>query len=132
MTKKQFRNLLLSKNIKISHLSYRQFDYRYQEYMLYLILNKYIGDFSILGMPVKLDIKKDPKKNEYDIDRRSPVTLNAELYKFYISGYFKNDEHFIRYVIIVMDKYKNENFTINKLVKITRRKRLQYEKCNIS
>lgn len=128
MTKKQFRNLLLSKNIKISHLSYRQFDYKYHEYKLYTVLNKYIGDFSVLGMPVNLDIKKNPKKNDYDIDRRSPVTLNAELYKFYSSGYFKDDVHFMRYVTIVIDKYKNENFTINKLVKVTRCKRLQYEK----
>lgn len=127
MTKKQFRNLLLSKNIKISHLSYRQFDYKYQEYKLYIILNKYIEDFSVLGMPINLNIKKNPKSDEYDIDRRSPVTLNSELYKFYKSGYFKNDDHFIKYVTIVIDKYKNENFTINKLVKITRRKRLQYE-----
>lgn len=128
MTKKQFRNLLLSKNIKISHLSYRQFDYKYQEYKLYLILNKYIGDFSELGMPVSLNIKKNPKNYEYDIHRRSTVTLNAELYKFYKTGYFKSDDHFIKYVTIVIDKYKNENFTINKLVKITRRKRLQYKK----
>lgn len=128
MTKKQFRNLLLSKNIKISHLSYRQFDCKYHEYKLYTVLNKYIGDFSVLGMPVNLDIKKNPKKNDYDIDRRSPVTLNAELYKFYKSGYFKSEDHFIKYVTIVIDKYKNENFTINKLVKITRRKRLQHEK----
>ena len=35
---------------------------------------------------------------------------------------------FIRYVTIVIDKYNNENFTINKLVKVTRSKRLQYEK----
>ena len=128
MTKKQFRNLLLSKNIKISHLSYRQFDYKYHEYKLYMILSKYIGDFSVLCMPVNLNIKKNPNKDEYDIDRRSPVTLNTELYKFYRSGYFKNDDHFMRYVTIVMNKYKNENFTINKLVKITRRKRLQYER----
>lgn len=128
MTKKQFRNLLLSKNIKISHLSYRQFDYKYQEYKLYLILNKYIGDFSALGMPVSLNIKNNPKNCEYDIHRRSTVTLNAELYKFYKTGYFKSDDHFIRYVTVVIDKYKNENFTINKLVKITRYKRLQYEK----
>ena len=125
MTKKQFRKLLLSKNIKISHLSYRQFDYKYHEYKLYMILSKYIGDFSVLSMPVNLNIKKNPNEDEYDIDRRSPVTLNTELYR---SGYFKNDDQFIKFVTIVMNKYKNENFTINKLVKITRRKRLQYER----
>ena len=128
MTKKQFRKIVLSKSIKISHFSYRQFDYKYKEYKLYMILSKYIGDFSMLGLPYKIDIKKNPKKDEYDIDRRSPVTLNAELYRFYTSGYFKSDEHFIRYVTIVIDKYNNENFTINKLVKVTRSKRLQYEK----
>ena len=83
MTKKQFRKLLLSKSIKISHFSYRQFDYKYKEYKLYMILSKYIGDFSMLGLPYKIDIKKNPKKDEYDIDRRSPVTLNAELYRFH-------------------------------------------------
>lgn len=70
----------------------------------------------------------NPKNYEYDIHRRSTVTLNAELYKFYKTGYFKSDDHFIRYVTVVIDKYKNENFTINKLVRITRCKRLQYEK----
>ena len=51
MTKNQFRKLLLSKNIKINHLSYRQFDYKYNEYMLYIIVSKYVWDFSILKMP---------------------------------------------------------------------------------
>ena len=76
MTKNQFRKLLLSKNIKINHLSYRQFDYKYNEYMLYIILSKYVWDFSILKMPVNLEIKKNPGKNDYDIYKRSPVTLN--------------------------------------------------------
>ena len=128
MTKNQFRKLLLSKNIKINHLSYRQFDYKYNEYMLYIILSKYVWDFSILKMPVNLEIKKNPGKNDYDIYKRSPVTLNSELYRAYKAGCFKNEKYFISYVTLVIDKYKNENFTINQLVSVTRKKRLQYER----
>ena len=127
MTKNQFKKLLLSKNIKISHLSYRQFDYKYKEYMFYMILSKYVWDFSVLKMPINLDIKRSPGKDDYDIHRRTPVTLNAELYNVYKVGCFKDEKHFINYVTVVMDKYTNENFTINQLTSITRKKRLQYE-----
>lgn len=83
MTKKEFIKLHLKENINIDHMSYRQIDYKFYEYKLYLILSNYIYDFSILGLPSNLTIKSNPSKEDYNILRRSHVTLNYELYKLY-------------------------------------------------
>ena len=63
------------------------------------ILSDYIYDFSILGLPSNLTIKSNPSKEDYNILRRSHVTLNYELYKLYECGYFTNERSFIKYVI---------------------------------
>lgn len=128
MTKKEFIKLHLKENINIDHMSYRQIDYKFYEYKLYLILSNYIYDFSILGLPSNLTIKSNPSKEDYNILRRSHVTLNYELYKLYECGYFTSERSFIKYVIAAMIHYKNETATIKDIVKVTRNKRLQYIK----
>lgn len=128
MTKRQFIKLHLEKNIKINHLSERQLDYKYNEYKLYLILKKYIHDFSILGLTCNLSIVYEPEKDDYNILRRSHVTLNHELLKLYECGYFKTEREFVKYVATTVNSYKKNKATIKELVKITRNKRLQYSK----
>lgn len=44
MTKKEFIKLHLKENINIDHMSYRQIDYKFYEYKLYLIL--WVSDFN--------------------------------------------------------------------------------------
>ncbi len=126
MTKKEFIKLHLKENIKIDHLSKRQIDYKYYEYKLYLILSNYIYDFSLLGLTCNLSIKSNPDKDDYNILRRSHVTLNYELYRLYECGYFKSEREFVKYVIAALSSYKKERATIKDLVRVTRKKRLQY------
>lgn len=128
MSKKEFIKLHLKENIKIDHLSDRQLDYKYYEYRLYLLLSNYIYDFSVLGLTCNLSIKPNPCPDDYNILRRSHVTLNYELYKLYECRYFKSEREFIKYVIFALNSYKNKKATIKDLVRVTRKKRLQYIK----
>ena len=110
-------------------MSNRQLDYKYLEYNLFLILYKFEDyDFSTLGMPIKLDIVTYPFENDYNIYTRTHVTLNAELYKLYEVGYFKNLEEFIDYVALVIYKYDSKKVTIKTLVKIIRNTMLKFIK----
>ncbi|MBP3931145.1 MAG: hypothetical protein J6D47_16480 [Peptostreptococcaceae bacterium] len=126
ISKKSFINKLKNAHIRLDHMSDRQLDYKYLEYNLFLILDKYRNnDFSLLGIKDNLEIVTYPFDNDYNIYTRTPVTLNAELYRLYESGYFNSNEDFIRYVTFVIDKYKYESITIKTLVKVIRKQRLK-------
>lgn len=116
--------------IKIDHLSDRRLDYKYLEYMLFNILIRYKDqyDFSELGLPDNLAIYNLISEGDYDISKMTHVTLNAELFRIYKSGYFLNDIEFIDYVIITISRYKEGTATIKDLVYETRKIRLDYER----
>lgn len=121
---KDFEN----KDIRIDHFSERQLEYRYIEYKLFEVLLGYSDrfDFSILGLPKILEIKKNPTKNDYDVYRRNHITLNYELYKIYECGYFGQDSNFITYVIFIINRYKNKKCSIKELTYVIRTQRLVY------
>ncbi len=117
-------------NIRIDHLSDRQIEYKHQEYNLYILLLKYQNkenDFSMLGLPKSLEIVKKPSVDEYNIYRRTHVTINAELYKLYINCYFKRDEEFIKYVNEVIYLYTVRDVGIKEISKMIREYRLNNE-----
>lgn len=129
MTKNIFKNLHYKSNIRLDHLSDRQLDYKYLEYKLYLILYDYKDfDFSILGLTKNIDIISEPSSNDYNIYKRTHVTLNAELYKLYDCGYFSSNKSFISYVTIIIDNYVTRNVTIKSLVNVIRKTRLDFTK----
>ena len=117
--------------IKIDHLSDRRLDYKYLEYMLFNILIRYKNqyDFSELGVPDSIEIYSLISEGDYDISKMTHVTLNAELFRIYNSGYFDNDYEFIDYVIDTINRYKSGS-KIKELVYEIRRIRLEYEKNN--
>ncbi|WP_270943154.1 hypothetical protein [Romboutsia lituseburensis] len=129
MTKNIFKNLHYKNNIRLDHLSDRQLDYIFLEYKLYLILYNYPDyDFSVLGLTKNIDIIIEPNSDDYNIYKRTHVTLNAELYKLYECGYFSSNESFISYVTIIIDNYVTRNVTIKSLVNVIRKTRLDFTK----
>lgn len=116
--------------MKIDHLSDRRLDYKYLEYRLFDVLIKYKDkyNFSELGIPDNLVIHNLLLEGDYDISKMTYVTLNAELFRIYKSGYFLNDIEFIDYVIITISRYKEGTATIKDLVYETRKIRLDYER----
>lgn len=129
MTKNIFKNLHYKNNIRLDHLSDRQLDYKFLEYKLYLILYNYPDcDFSVLGLTKNIDIIIEPNSDDYNIYKRTHVTLNAELYKLYECGYFSSNESFISYVTIIIDNYITRNVTIKSLVNVIRKTRLDFTK----
>lgn len=127
MTKNIFKNLHYKNNIRLDHLSDRQLDYKFLEYKLYLILYDYKNfDFSVLGLTQNIDIITEPGSEDYNIYKRTHVTLNAELYKLYECGYFSSNESFISYVTIIIDNYVTRNVTIKSLVNVIRKTRLNF------
>lgn len=131
MTKNIFKNLHYKNNIRLDHLSDRQLDYKFLEYKLYLILYNYPNyDFSVLGLTKNIDIIIEPSSDDYNIYKRTHVTLNAELYKLYDCGYFSSNESFISYVTIIIDNYVTRNVTIKSIVNVLRKTRLDFIKQN--
>lgn len=130
ISKSTFIKKLNDSYIKIDHLSDRRLDYKYLEYRLFNILIKYKDeyDFSELGLPDNLVICSLLTEGDYDISKMTHVTLNAELFRIYNSGYFLNDTEFIDYVIITISRYKEGSATIKDLVYEARKIRLDYEK----
>lgn len=129
MNKKQFINKHIEKGIRLDHLSSRQLDYKYNEYLLYLILIKYTFDFSVLGLPEDIYIVSNPKKHNYNIYNRTHVTLNHELYKLYDCGYFDSESKFISFIKKIIKLY-NKNISIKILSAKIRKIRLEYQKEN--
>ena len=130
ITKSKFIKNLNDSYIKINHLSDRRLDYKYLEYRLFKILikYKYQYDFSELGLPDSIVIYTSISEGNYDISKMTHVTLNAELFRIYDSGYFINDTEFIDYVIATISRYKSGSVTIKELVYEIRKMRLDYEK----
>ena len=130
ITKSKFIKNLNDSYIKINHLSDRRLDYKYLEYRLFniLIKYKYKYDFSELGLPDSIVIYTSISEGNYDISKMTHVTLNAELFRIYDSGYFINDTEFIDYVIATISRYKSGSVTIKELVYEIRKMRLDYEK----
>lgn len=130
ITKSKFIKNLNDSYIKINHLSDRRLDYKYLEYRLFniLIKYKYQYDFSELGLPDSIVIYTSISEGNYDISKMTHVTLNAELFRIYDSGYFINDTEFIDYVIATISRYKSGSVTIKELVYEIRKMRLDYEK----
>lgn len=128
-SKTNFINTFDKKGIRLDHLSSRQLEYRYVEYKLFILLSKYSDkyDFSVLGLPRNLDIKKNPNKDDYDIYKTNHVTLNYELYKIYELGYFGNENNFITYVLFIINRYKSKKETIKELTYVIRTQRLVYK-----
>ena len=128
ISKTRFINEFKNKEVRIDHFSERQLEYRYIEYKLFEILYKYSTkyDFSVLGLPKSLDIKKNPQRDDYDIYRTNHVKLNYELYKIYEIGYFGNKSNFITYVLFIINNYINKKSSIKELTYIIRTQRLVY------
>lgn len=129
ISKCNFIKKLNESYIKIDHLSDRRLDYKYLEYMLFNILIRYKDqyDFSELGLPNNLAIYNLISEGDYDISKMTHVTLNAELFRIYKSGYFTEIE-FIDYVTLTILRYKEGSASIKDLVYETRKMRLDYEK----
>ena len=129
ISKSTFIKKLNDSCIKIDHLSDRRLDYKYLEYSLFNILIKYKNqyDFSELGLPNNLAIYNLISEGDYDISKMTHVTLNAELFRIYKSGYFTEIE-FIDYVTLTILRYKEGSASIKDLVYETRKMRLDYEK----
>lgn len=129
LSKQQFINELNDSFTEINHLSDRRLDYKYLEYRLFHILIKYKEeyDFSELGLPNNLSIDSLVLTGDYNILKTTHVTLNAELFRIYESGYFTEME-FIDYVITTISRYKNGSSKIKELVYEIRKIRLDYKK----
>lgn len=127
LSKAAFKNKLNENYIRTNHISDRKLDYKYNEYNLFIILDKYTNDcnFSTLGMPSNIEIVTYPSDNDYNINARTHVTLNAELYKLYACGYFEDDICFIKYVNAAINQY-NRGTPIKKLADHVKKTRLKY------
>lgn len=127
LSKTAFKNKLNQAYIRTNHISDRKLDYKYHEYNLFIILSKYTNDYdySVLGMPANIEIITYPSRNDYNIDARSHVTLNTELYKLYTCGYFEDEANFVKYVNSAINKY-SKGTSIKKLADHIRKIRLRY------
>ena len=120
--KVQFREFVDKSGRQIDYLSDWQFDNRYLEYKLFMLLDGYRDkhDFIVLGLPDSIE--------DYDICAKTPVTLNAELYRFYACGYFFFQDDFIAHVVKVLKYYVTGTIKVKDLVAQLRKKRLDHEK----
>ncbi len=93
-----------------------------------MILNKYKDDyelFKIFGLPENIEFKLFPGCNDYNVNKRTKITLNTELYKLYDCGYLTEDE-LIHFTIATINRYKRKTATIKELVKEARDIRIKY------
>ena len=93
-----------------------------------LIRYKNLYNFLELWILDNLVIYSLLTEGDYDISKMTYVTLNAELFRIYNSGYFLNDTEFIDYVIATISRYKSGESNIKELVYEIRKMRLDYEK----
>lgn len=127
LSKTAFKNKLNEAYVRTNHISERKLDYKYNEYNLFIILSKYTNDYdySVLGMPANIEIVTYPGCNDYNINARSHVTLNTELYKLYACDYFEDEASFIKYVNAAINQY-SRGVSIRKLANHVRKTRLKY------
>lgn len=121
MNKSNFKTMVQGSGRQTDFLSDRQWDYRYLEFKLFLLLDDYreFGDFSELGLPESL--------SDYDICSKTPVTLNAELYRFYDCGYYYFVNDFIDHVLKIIKHYVNGQWSIDSIVRYLRAERLKFK-----
>ncbi|MGL5330193.1 MAG: hypothetical protein ACRDD7_13060 [Peptostreptococcaceae bacterium] len=110
--------MIIDSGRQIDFLSERQLDYRYLEYKLFLVLNdlREYGEYSILGLPDSL--------NNYDMCDKTPLTLNAELYRFYDEVFFEFAYEFADFLNLILIRYSNKSEKVQDIVKDLRRIRL--------
>lgn len=129
MNKKEFIVKVKNSCASIDHLTQRKLDYKYYEYLLFMILKKYEYDeFKILGLPDDLNITFFPGKDGYSINRRTHVTLNYQLYKLYECGYFKNENELVEATLKAVNHYNTGAATIKELDNSLRKIRMEYLK----
>lgn len=133
MTKKQFLLKLNNAYLNIDHISSRKLDYKYYEYLLFQILIKYkYEEFKVLGLPDNLEIKIFPVKGQdYNINSRTHVTLNYQLYKLYECGYYGSEKILVENTLDIIRSYKNKSATIKQLDRKLRKIRTDFIKYNI-
>ena len=134
MTKNQFLLELNNKCISLDHISRRKLDYKYYEYLLFQILIKYphYEEFKVLGLPNNLEIKFFPEKDkDYNINSRTHVTLNYQLYKLFECGYFSSESRLVESTLEVIRCYQSSVATIKQLDTKLRNIRIDFIKYNI-
>lgn len=129
MNKKEFIVKVKNSCASIDHITQRKLDYKYYEYLLFMILKKYrYNEFKILGLPDDLNITFFPGKDGYSINRRTHVTLNYQLYKLYECGYFKNEKELVEATLKAVSHYNTGTATIKELDNSLRKIRMEYLK----
>lgn len=129
MNKKEFIIKVKNSCVSIDHLTQRKLDYKYYEYLLFMILNKYENDdFKILGLPDDLNINFFSSKEGYSINKRTHVTLNYQLYKLYECGYFKDEDELVEATSKAIRHYNTGLATIKELDNGLRKIRMKYIK----
>lgn len=129
MNKKEFIVKVKNSCASIDHLTQRKLDYKYYEYLLFMILMKYEYDeFKVLGLPDNLNITFFSGKDGYNINKRTHVTLNYQLYKLYECGYFKNENELVEATLKAVSDYTMGVATIKELDNSLRKIRMGYLK----
>lgn len=129
MNKKEFLIKIKNSCTSIDHLTQRKLDYKYYEYLLFMILKKYEYDeFKVLGLPKDLNINFFSSKDGYSINKRTHVTLNYQLYKLYECGYFKNEDELVEATLKAISHYNTGIATIKELDTRLRNIRMEYIK----
>lgn len=129
MTKKQFIIELNNSCVNIKNISKRKIDYKYHEYLLFKILIKYnYKDFEVLGLPDDLNFKVFPGRNDYDVYKRTHVTLNYQLYKLYECGYYASEKELVENTLKAVRSYKRGIATIKDLERSLRKVRMEFVK----
>lgn len=129
LTKKQFIIQLQNSCVNLESISKRRIDYKYNEYLLFKILIKYnFEDLKILGLPDNLDFKVFPSNKDYDVLRRTHVTLNYQLYKLYECGYYTSEKELVANSLKAARSYKRGAATIKDLEKDLRKIRKEFIK----
>lgn len=127
MNKKEFIAKVKNSCVSIDHLTQRKLDYKYYEYLLFMILIKYEKEeFKVLGLTEDLNITFFPDKNGYSINKRTHVTLNYQLYKLYECGYFKSEDELVEATLKAVRSYNSGVATIKELDNSLRKIRMEF------
>ena len=127
MNKKEFLIKIKNSCTSIDHLTQRKLDYKYYEYLLFMILKKYEYDeFKVLGLTDDLNINFFSSKDGYSVNKRTHVTLNYQLYKLYECGYFKDEDELVEATLKAISHYNTGLATIKELDSGLRKIRMAY------
>lgn len=129
MTKNEFILKIKNSCLNMDHISKRKLDYKYHEYLLFKVLKKYsCDDFKILGVPEDLNINFFSSKDGYNINKRTHVTLNYQLYKLYECGYYNSEDILVESTRKIVSRYNSGMATIKELDSELRKIRMEYLK----